>query len=53
MGINQNDIPRPEYPRPQMVRDKWMNLNGWWEFEIDHGNRLVSVCLPTWRRRNW
>ncbi len=38
MGINQNDIPRPEYPRPQMVRDKWMNLNGWWEFEIDHGN---------------
>lgn len=38
MEINRNDIPRPEYPRPQMVRDKWMNLNGWWEFEIDHGN---------------
>lgn len=31
------DIPRPEYPRPQMVRDKWINLNGCWEFEIDHG----------------
>jgi len=38
MGFYQNDIPRPEYPRPQMVRDKWINLNGWWEFEIDHGN---------------
>lgn len=22
----------PEYPRPQMVRDEWMNLNGLWEF---------------------
>lgn len=30
-------IPRPEYPRPQMVRDRWVNLNGRWEFEIDHG----------------
>lgn len=30
------NIPRPEYPRPQMVREKWMNLNGVWEFEIDH-----------------
>lgn len=30
------NIPRPEYPRPQMIREKWMNLNGVWEFEIDH-----------------
>lgn len=29
-------IPRSEYPRPQMTRDTWMNLNGEWEFEIDH-----------------
>lgn len=32
-----NMIPRPEYPRPQFVRDSWMNLNGVWQFEIDHG----------------
>jgi len=32
-----NNIPRPEYPRPQFIRDDWINLNGWWEFEIDHG----------------
>jgi len=32
------NIPRPEYPRPQMVRDNWLNLNGQWEFEIDRGN---------------
>ena len=31
-----HDIPRPEYPRPQMVRTDWINLNGTWEFEIDH-----------------
>ncbi|MFD2028965.1 LamG-like jellyroll fold domain-containing protein [Promicromonospora aerolata] len=22
----------PEYPRPQLVRDRWTNLNGLWEF---------------------
>ena len=25
--------PLPEYPRPQMVRNKWKNLNGLWEFQ--------------------
>jgi beta-galactosidase/beta-glucuronidase len=24
--------PHPEYPRPQMVRERWLNLNGVWEF---------------------
>ena len=24
----------PEYPRPQMVRDAWQNLNGLWEYVI-------------------
>ena len=23
-----NDIPRPEYPRPQFERSEWINLNG-------------------------
>ena len=29
---------RPEYPRPQLVRDAWLNLNGEWSFEFDDGN---------------
>lgn len=24
----------PEYPRPQMVRENWLNLNGLWEYAI-------------------
>ena len=27
---------KPEYPRPQLVRDSYINLNGIWEFEFDH-----------------
>ena len=28
---------RPEYPRPQLVRDAWLNLNGAWEYRTDRG----------------
>ena len=32
----KNVLPKnalPEYPRPQMVRDEWMNLNGMWQYK--------------------
>ncbi|WP_216639620.1 FIMAH domain-containing protein [Virgibacillus phasianinus] len=33
----------PEYPRPQMVREDWMNLNGEWEFqEASEGDDLPA-----------
>ncbi|OOG72323.1 glycoside hydrolase family 2 protein [Algoriphagus sp. A40] len=28
------EAPLPEYPRPQLVRDTWQNLNGQWDFAI-------------------
>lgn len=28
---------RTEYPRPQLVREHWLHLNGTWEFEFDDG----------------
>lgn len=33
-------VPRPEYPRPTLVRgeESWVNLNGTWEFAFDFGN---------------
>ena len=33
-----NDIPRPEYPRPQFERTEWINLNGTWTYEFDLSN---------------
>jgi hypothetical protein len=31
-------IPRLEFPLPQFVRERWLNLNGRWRFDFDDGN---------------
>ena len=33
-----NNIPRPEYPRPDFCRDSFQNLNGPWSFAFDDGD---------------
>ena len=53
-GDIDRDFPWPEYPRPQMARARWMNLNGSWNFAIakkDKGqprniNGLITVPYP-------
>ncbi len=40
-------MPKPEHPRPQLIREKWMNLNGTWGFEIDAGDSGVERGLTT------
>lgn len=47
---------RPEYPRPQMVRGNWQNLNGLWDYAIvskdedmplPQGKILVPFCVES------
>jgi beta-galactosidase/beta-glucuronidase len=37
------DNDHPEYPRPQMVRKEWLNLNGVWGLEITTNNGQPTV----------
>lgn len=36
-------IPRPEYPRPQFIRESWLNLNGTWRFAFDDNNTGLAA----------
>lgn len=38
--------PWPEYPRPTMVREKWQNLNGLWEYTIVEDGKATDT--ETW-----
>jgi len=37
------NAPLPEYPRPQMVRNDWLNLNGLWQFQAGATNDPVPI----------
>ena len=46
-GESLAGTPWDVYPRPQMRRSSWMNLNGSWDFEVNYepqGKILVPFC---------
>jgi hypothetical protein len=34
-ALAQKNQPLPEHPRPDLQRDQWLNLNGYWDFTFD------------------
>ena len=44
--LRSGRIPFEEYPRPQMVREFWQNLNGWWECQFDHEKTREKILVP-------
>lgn len=41
-GENISEIPWNVYPRPQLVRDSFLCLNGLWDFEVTDGNEPIE-----------
>ncbi len=46
-GLCVGDIPWQSYPRPQMRRENWVNLNGWWEFTVTQDEHLPRLYDKT------
>ena len=40
------DCPLPEYPRPQLERERWLNLNGLWQFNVLPKEEEVNRDFP-------
>lgn len=53
-ALKATDPVLPEYPRPQMVRENWLNLNGIWQFQpaasfteaLPSGNLSREILVP-------
>jgi hypothetical protein len=42
-ALVDTNAPLPEYPRPQLVRTNWLNLNGIWQFQPGATNDSVPT----------
>ena len=50
-GLHAAAIPRPEYPQPQFQRERWLSLNGSWEFEFDDANAGLDADWASGSRK--
>lgn len=46
MGTEMNAVLRPEFPRPDFVRNEWSPLNGTWQFSFDQPVFDRSITVP-------
>ena len=47
------NIPRPEHPRPDFVRETFCNLNGVWQFAFDDADEgLAGGCAERGRHQS-
>lgn len=49
MAEPESDIPRGEYPRPELRRPRWLCLNGLWELELDDADHGLAAGWHTGR----
>ena len=45
-GENLTGTPWTAYPRPQMRRDSFVNLNGTWDFSADEEEKIRAIRVP-------
>ncbi|HOL45807.1 MAG TPA: hypothetical protein PK100_04990, partial [Candidatus Saccharicenans sp.] len=45
-SAESSSLPRPEYPRPDFTRSRWLNLNGEWDFAFDLSDSGEERGLP-------
>ena len=50
-GETLSTQPWDSYPRPQLRREQWVNLNGEWEFTVSEGNGIPHTFDRTIRDR--
>ncbi len=43
MAALEATIPKPEHPRPDAMRELWVNLNGAWEFRFDAAGKGLEA----------